>query len=194
MEPNRVKKTERNGVEYEEKHLSYLKIKNSRKSSTWEMCNLCKEFVSRKDSFESTRFGILDSCDHIFCLSCIRNYRETIHRSVFKNNKGNCREDPPTPIICPVCKVSSVYIMSSRTWIRGPSKKAKLVKKFKESVKTIPCEYIKCGQGTCLAFTCYTRAFETDSVVSHGVLCKALQRMEIRCFTVPKYFITNKAL
>ena len=38
-------------------------------------CSICMEVILEKASASERRFGILSSCNHTYCLSCIRQWR-----------------------------------------------------------------------------------------------------------------------
>ena len=40
-------------------------------------CGICMEVVWEKDNASNQRFGILENCDHVFCLPCIRKWRSS---------------------------------------------------------------------------------------------------------------------
>lgn len=42
-----------------------------------QVCSICMEVVVQKLNPSDRRFGILSSCCHTFCLSCIRQWRCT---------------------------------------------------------------------------------------------------------------------
>lgn len=40
-----------------------------------KVCSICMEVILEKASASERRFGILSSCNHTYCLSCIRQWR-----------------------------------------------------------------------------------------------------------------------
>lgn len=42
-----------------------------------QVCGICMDVVVEKKPITSSRFGILEKCNHIFCLDCIRKWRGT---------------------------------------------------------------------------------------------------------------------
>lgn len=40
-----------------------------------KVCSICMEVILEKASASERRFGILSSCSHTYCLSCIRQWR-----------------------------------------------------------------------------------------------------------------------
>ncbi|XP_043932348.1 probable E3 ubiquitin-protein ligase makorin-2 [Protopterus annectens] len=42
-----------------------------------KVCSICMEIIYEKASTSEKRFGILSNCNHVFCLSCIRQWRCT---------------------------------------------------------------------------------------------------------------------
>lgn len=51
-----------------------------------QVCSICMDVVVQKANPSERRFGILSSCNHIFCLSCIRKWRCTrnFHNKIIK--------------------------------------------------------------------------------------------------------------
>ena len=41
-----------------------------------KVCGICMETVMEKKPAREQRFGILSHCNHVFCLSCIRTWRQ----------------------------------------------------------------------------------------------------------------------
>lgn len=112
------------------------------------VCNLCKKPVKRLNIFRNGYFGLLDGCNHAFCLNCIRTFRRNfqIHRTPVAA-KRNCLLFEPDPAPCPVCQSPFRYIMASTRLIKKPGEKAALLRDFKENTKHIPCNFMKRGFG-----------------------------------------------
>ncbi|KAF8766927.1 E3 ubiquitin-protein ligase makorin-2-like [Argiope bruennichi] len=118
-------------------------------------CEICKKLVLEKMQYDERRFGLLENCPHVFCLTCIRKHRAGLQNTIISKKDGNnSKEHSPIPTACPVCKVESLYIMSSNIWFDDPNKKTRYLNLFKEETKDISCPWFKHGQGQCLYSKC----------------------------------------
>jgi len=74
-------------------------------------CEVCLDFILVNDK----QFGILDGCDHCFCLKCIREWRATYDRRTSKHHFRTC----------PMCRKNSYLVIPSYYHvISGPDKEA----------------------------------------------------------------------
>jgi len=112
--------------------LSFAIARSSDKS-----CGICMEVVMEKSPPGEQRFGILPSCNHCYCLSCLRKWRQARQ---FENKI--CRS-------CPECRVTSDFICPSRFWVEGKDEKEKLISSYKTALSKKPCRYYKSGSGEC---------------------------------------------
>jgi len=80
---------------------------------------------------------MLESCDHAFCLSCIRGWRREREQ-----DKQNLR-------LCPVCRNESFYVIPSDTIILDPVEKKRIIDQYKQEMGRIPCKLFDYGRGTC---------------------------------------------
>ncbi|XP_072296185.1 E3 ubiquitin-protein ligase makorin-2 [Eucyclogobius newberryi] len=101
-----------------------------------KVCSICMEVVVQKVSQSERRFGILSSCDHCFCLSCIRKWRH----APFSNDVIKA---------CPECRIPSELVIPSVHWVQDPEQKDQLVALFKNAVGKKPCKFFLEGRGTC---------------------------------------------
>jgi len=98
-------------------------------------CCICLEKVLEN----GRQFGVLENCDHTFCLKCIRNWRSTYDKKTTKHHFRTC----------PICRRNSYLVIpSSYLVMSGPSKQA-LVDEYKEVLKEIPCRLFNKGKGEC---------------------------------------------
>jgi hypothetical protein len=83
-------------------------------------CGICMETVWEKES--DKRFGILENCNHIFCLDCIRKWRssKTYENKIVK--------------ACPECRVKSDYVTPSKYWFDNEDCKKKIIQDYKNSL------------------------------------------------------------
>lgn len=75
------------------------------------------------------RFGILPSCIHCYCLSCIRTWRQARQ---FENKIIRA---------CPECRVTSDYVCPSRYWVEKKEDKEKLIQSYLESLRFVEEEF-----------------------------------------------------
>ncbi|ERE67226.1 putative E3 ubiquitin-protein ligase makorin-2 [Cricetulus griseus] len=102
-----------------------------------KVCSICMEVILEKASASERRFGILSSCSHTYCLSCIRQWR--------------CAKQFENPIIksCPECRVISEFVIPSVYWVEDQNKKNELIEAFKQGMGKKACKYFEQGKGTC---------------------------------------------
>ncbi|MBN3297747.1 MKRN2 ligase, partial [Amia calva] len=102
-----------------------------------KVCSICMEVVYDKAQPSERRFGILSSCNHTYCLSCIRQWR--------------CAKQFENKIIksCPECRVVSEFVIPSVYWVEDQEEKNRLIEEFKTGVSKKPCKYFDQGRGTC---------------------------------------------
>ena len=99
-------------------------------------CGVCFEIVMEKESKEQ-RFGILPNCNHCFCLSCIRKWRQA---KQFDNKIIRA---------CPECRVTSDFVCPSMYWVDTKEEKKKLITDYKRALRTKDCKYFNKGRGKC---------------------------------------------
>ncbi|GFR90837.1 E3 ubiquitin-protein ligase makorin-1 [Elysia marginata] len=104
-------------------------------------CSICFEKVlannETSDDATTSKFGILQNCNHCFCLPCIRKWRTT---------EGGALAMRKT---CPVCRTPSDFIVLSEHWVQTPGEKKKFIENFKKVFKSKPCRYFRRGRGVC---------------------------------------------
>ncbi|CAM4733276.1 hypothetical protein PO909_020988 [Leuciscus waleckii] len=102
-----------------------------------KQCKICLDVVYEKTSPSERRFGILSSCVHTYCLSCIRQWRcaEQFQNQIRKS--------------CPECRVVSEFVIPSMYWVEDQDEKNRLIEEFKSGVSKKPCKYFDQGRGTC---------------------------------------------
>lgn len=102
-----------------------------------KVCSICMELVVQKANPSDRRFGILSSCCHTFCLSCIRQWR--------------CTRNFTNKIIksCPECRVISEFVIPSVYWVEDQDDKDHLIELFKSGVSKKACKYFDQGRGSC---------------------------------------------
>ncbi|KAK7802257.1 hypothetical protein U0070_000819 [Myodes glareolus] len=102
-----------------------------------KVCGICMEVVYEKADPSDRRFGILFSCNHTYCLKCIRRWRSATQ---FENRISKS---------CPQCRVSSGFVIPSEFWVEEEEEKEKLVQQYKEGMSQKACRYFAGGLGHC---------------------------------------------
>ncbi|XP_046985117.1 probable E3 ubiquitin-protein ligase makorin-1 [Schistocerca americana] len=99
-------------------------------------CNICLEPVKEKTAGEA-RFGLLPNCNHCFCITCIRKWRqETRFTSQITRS-------------CPICRVESPFVCPSSFWVETPEEKAAVITNYKKALRVKPCRLYNFGKGKC---------------------------------------------
>lgn len=112
-------------------------------------CGICMDVIMEKEPVTERRFGILEKCNHIFCLDCIRKWRKV---KSFDSNPIPTIDsalDPDVTRACPECRIASDFITPSQFWIDTEEEKTKLIADYKVNLSQKPCKYFKQGKGTC---------------------------------------------
>eukprot|EP00026_Physarum_polycephalum_P005581 Phypoly_transcript_05616.p1 GENE.Phypoly_transcript_05616~~Phypoly_transcript_05616.p1 ORF type:complete len:606 (-),score=134.44 Phypoly_transcript_05616:2-1819(-) len=119
------------------------KMLEERQASKDVDCGICYE----KTVDKGRRFGLLSHCDHPFCLECIREWR------------GGTGAPTTTLRSCPICRVTSYYIIPSEGMVFDPERKKDIIEQYKSKLTTITCKYFNNGKGVC--------KFGTSCMYSH---------------------------
>lgn len=85
-------------------------------------CAICLDVVVEKEPRAQRRFGILENCSHVYCIECIRKWRNA--QDMDKKNKRNC----------PQCRVKSDFIIPSQYFYDDQTQKAKLIEDYKKAL------------------------------------------------------------
>ncbi|KIY70308.1 hypothetical protein CYLTODRAFT_196202 [Cylindrobasidium torrendii FP15055 ss-10] len=94
-----------------------------------EPCSICFD--------TPTTYGLLVSCSHVFCIKCIKEWRE----SARKNNEENMMKVTKQ---CPMCRAESKYVMPSSIPFRnGDSRKESALATYKESMAKVRCRHFE---------------------------------------------------
>lgn len=97
-------------------------------------CGICLNNILESGEI----FGLLDMCNHSFCLKCIREWRATYIKNMTKEVRRSC----------PLCKIESYMVIPSNFWAEG-EEKDDILEEFKESMGGIPCRHFNMGKGKC---------------------------------------------
>eukprot|EP01126_Amoeba_proteus_P049941 TRINITY_DN5865_c0_g1_i3.p1 TRINITY_DN5865_c0_g1~~TRINITY_DN5865_c0_g1_i3.p1 ORF type:complete len:304 (-),score=24.90 TRINITY_DN5865_c0_g1_i3:144-1055(-) len=113
-------------------------------------CSIC--YITLGSNSEN-KYGLLNNCDHVFCLACIRKWRTTTSSSEVSHT-------------CPVCRVRSSFVIPSPIYASG-GKKKHIEEIYKGKLKTIPCKYFKFGSGICpFGQRCFYAHLNPDGTVA----------------------------
>ncbi len=97
------------------------------------------------------RFGILPSCNHCFCLTCLRKWRQ---ERQFEHKIVRA---------CPECRQTSDYICPSRFWVETKEEKDKLFEDYRLALNKKECKYFKRGDGECpFGNKCFYRHVDSE--------------------------------
>jgi hypothetical protein len=96
-----------------------------------EECCICLEKVIASNR----QFGVLDNCDHTFCLKCIRGWRSTYDKRISKHHYRTC----------PICRRNSYLVIPSDHVVKSGPEKDDLIQEYKDILKSIPCKHFNKG-------------------------------------------------
>lgn len=101
-----------------------------------KICGVCLEVVNEKTKNEK-RFGLLPNCNHCFCLTCIRRWRQST------------QFDKKATRSCPECRTPSNFVCPSKSWPENEEEKNELINKYQNALSQVECKYFKKGFGKC---------------------------------------------
>ncbi|TPX48620.1 hypothetical protein SeMB42_g02928 [Synchytrium endobioticum] len=111
-------------------------------------CVVCFEVVKRK---KDSRFGLM-KCDHPVCLDCIRQWRLNENQSTSKT--------------CPICRVTTWFVIPSTTWITDSDEKERVIQIYKEKLSSMDCKHFNFGNGVCpFGSSCFYRHAYPDGTL-----------------------------
>ncbi|XP_068142404.1 probable E3 ubiquitin-protein ligase makorin-1 [Drosophila tropicalis] len=125
-------------------------------------CGICFDTIMEKAGREK-RFGILPNCNHIFCLECIRTWRQA---KQFEHKITRA---------CPECRVCSDFVCPSAFWVETKEEKDKLLNDYRAALGAKDCKYFKKGEGKCpFGNKCfYKHALPNGDIVDVGLPVRA---------------------
>lgn len=117
--------------EEREEHLKMCEKKHKQlealKCSQEIECSVCLERVLSKPSVAERKFGLMSECDHPFCISCIRNWR---------NSSLSSGMDVSNALrACPICRKVSYFVIPSVIWYSTKEEKQEIVESYKSKLK-----------------------------------------------------------
>jgi E3 ubiquitin-protein ligase makorin len=110
-------------------------ITKQRHKANQVACGICHERVAAKSD---SRFGLLN-CEHAFCLSCIRHYRQTSTTSQHEEAHRTC----------PLCGTMAHFITPTPIWPVDLVERQQLVEEYRRKLSTIPCKHFDYGDKYC---------------------------------------------
>ncbi|XP_065058992.1 probable E3 ubiquitin-protein ligase makorin-1 [Rhopilema esculentum] len=142
LDPEQQIEHRRNCLDNQERDMEYsFAIQRSENVS----CCICMDVVLERESFGEQRFGILENCNHTFCLQCIRKWRQS---------SGGKKEVKA----CPICRVNSGFVIPSEIWIDDPIEKQSLIEDYTKALSAKDCKYFDKGLGDCpFGTSCFYR-------------------------------------
>lgn len=106
-----------------------------------DQCAICFE--------KPTTYGLMTGCDHVFCLVCIRAWRDSTKSAIAPQTTDD--PDPPalasTSKTCPLCRTKTTYVIPSQIFPHPPKsggpnlQKAEIERVYLLRCKRIPCRY-----------------------------------------------------
>ncbi|XP_065669552.1 probable E3 ubiquitin-protein ligase makorin-1 isoform X7 [Hydra vulgaris] len=136
------------------KHECEMEIAFAAQRSQDVACCICLDIVKKKASPNESVFGLLENCNHPFCLSCIRKWR--------------CSYNQQQSVVrsCPICRVTSWFVIPSEFWIQDEIEKKELIENYKAYLSTISCRNFDQGRGCCqFGTSCFYKHALPDGTV-----------------------------
>ncbi|THH33359.1 hypothetical protein EUX98_g852 [Antrodiella citrinella] len=93
------------------------------------VCCICME--------KPVTYGLLAGCSHIYCIQCIRNWRDRSNKSYEMISSGNTKK-------CPLCRALSPFVTpSSHFYPDGDPGKEATITQYKSSMSRVACRYFE---------------------------------------------------
>lgn len=137
LHPNDEKQRSDHRSECLAHHEDEMKRAFAAQRSDGVVCSICLDVVKEKSDMTERMFGLLENCDHAFCLSCIRNWRSSSH------------QDKIVVRSCPICRVSSWFVTPSEFWVSDAEEKKTIIDNYKNYLSTKSCRNFDQGRGEC---------------------------------------------
>lgn len=106
-----------------------------------QTCGICLEEVYKKELFTHQRFGILENCDHAYCLDCIRTWRSKAYSFLRKQ--------------CPQCRIKSNFVVPYEFWYESRERKQEIINAWKAELSTKKCKYFGSSRGCPFRENCF---------------------------------------
>ncbi|KAF8216309.1 hypothetical protein K438DRAFT_1703090 [Mycena galopus ATCC 62051] len=93
-----------------------------------DLCSICFD--------KPVTYGLLTGCSHIFCITCIKQWRDPADKSADVVDSGNIKR-------CPMCRQPAKFIIpSSKFYAQGEAKDAAMAR-YMDSMKRVPCKHFQ---------------------------------------------------
>ncbi|CAG9822556.1 unnamed protein product [Phaedon cochleariae] len=137
-----------------EEAISLVKIAESGDKT----CGICFDTILKKTVKMEQKFGILPNCNHCFCFTCIRKWRQSKEF------------DLDVSKACPECRIASDFVYPSNVWMETKDEKDRFIDFHKQRMKKLDCKYYRKGKGKCpFGNTCvYLHALPNGKVMDVG--------------------------
>ncbi|KAH7621682.1 hypothetical protein Ndes2526B_g02493 [Nannochloris sp. 'desiccata'] len=119
-------------------HARHERLEAIRRSAHVE-CGICMEKVIEKSIPSERRFGLLN-CEHAFCLSCIRSWRQQYATG------ADVEQALRT---CPICRTGAHFITPTSVWPATPEEREAIILGYKTKLQEIDCRNFNYGEGAC---------------------------------------------
>jgi E3 ubiquitin-protein ligase makorin len=113
-------------------------------------CSICLTDFS--DLKRHERVGIMPNCEHIFCLTCITQWRSSA-----KDDDDDDDDDPfailaqrrqvETTRKCPNCRSLSYFVVPSQRAPKTQAERVRIIDEYKDRCSRTPCKHFKESQG-----------------------------------------------
>ncbi|KAH8368783.1 hypothetical protein KR084_004666 [Drosophila pseudotakahashii] len=142
-----------------EEHEQAMELSFAIARSKDKTCGICFDTVVEKEERSDRRFGILSKCNHVFCIDCIRRWRQA------KQFEAKVTR------ACPECRVCSDFVCPSAFWVDTKEEKDKLLNSYRTALGAKDCKYFRFGQGRCpFGNKCfYKHALANGTIVDVGL-------------------------
>mmetsp|Transcript_3805 Transcript_3805/g.7300 ORF Transcript_3805/g.7300 Transcript_3805/m.7300 type:complete len:284 (-) Transcript_3805:257-1108(-) len=97
-------------------------------------CGICLEDVRTQPG---RQFGLLSCCNHVFCYSCVMNWR----------TEGS--QEAQDRKVCPTCRKPSDYVVPSVKQASSTDEKEHILAAYKAKLASIPCKRFTGELGSC---------------------------------------------
>ncbi|KAF9268987.1 hypothetical protein L218DRAFT_852143, partial [Marasmius fiardii PR-910] len=94
-----------------------------------ENCSICFE--------KPSLYGLLTGCSHVFCITCLKQWRDPAAKSVDMVDSGVHKK-------CPMCRAPSSFITPSSLFYKSEDpRKEETINLYKLSMARVPCKYFQ---------------------------------------------------
>ena len=144
---------------------------DSDNSSDTDTCGICMDKI--------VQYGLLSSCDHSFCNSCINSWRA----EVYKDCRILSKEEKDSKRSCPLCREHSDFVVSSYTYYKGEGKKEYIAEKLANRSR-IPCRDFQSSKSCKFGGHCFYAHLdeEGNDIRQQQLQARRIQNLKINFF------------